>query len=102
MWVVRRQLREEQELACDNRVLASGQKSSVYAKLLLEWDGSLPGRDSLIAVGMAQRSSLGRRLYALLDLNTKRDAVSPAAIIVTSFAGLATALPLAAFHAGQV
>jgi uncharacterized protein (TIGR03435 family) len=98
MWITRRQLREEQELACDNRVLATGGRSSAYAKLLLDWDVGLPGRDSLIAVGMAQRSSLKRRLHALLNLDTRRDTLSRPAIVATWFLGLATALPLAAFN----
>jgi uncharacterized protein (TIGR03435 family) len=98
MWITRRQLREEQELACDNRVLATGGRSSTYAKLLLDWDGGFPGRESLIAVGMAQRSSLKRRLHALLNLDTRRDTLSRPAIVATWFVGLATALPLAAFN----
>lgn len=97
MWITRRQLREEQELACDNRVLASGGRSSAYAKLLLDWDGGLRGNGVLIAVGMAQPSCLKRRLYALLDLDTRRETVSRAAVATTWLLGLATVLPLAAF-----
>jgi beta-lactamase regulating signal transducer with metallopeptidase domain len=98
MWIARRQLREEQELACDDRVVAAGGKSSAYAKLLLDWNGAMSGRDALVAVGMAQRSCLKRRLYALLDLNTRRGTASPAAIAALWFAGLATALPVAAVN----
>ena len=72
VWIVWRQLREEQELACDNCVLAAGGKPSAYAKLLLDWDAR-PGMDSLIAVGIAHRSCLKRRLYALLDTDLRRD-----------------------------
>ena len=97
MWMVRRRLREEQELACDDRVLDAGGRPSAYARLLLDWDAGLIGRDSLIAIGMAQRSCLKRRLYALLDLNTRRDAVSRVRTRATLIFGLAVTLPLAAF-----
>ncbi len=95
IWIVRRQLREEQELACDNRVLASGRKPSAYAKLLLDWDGGR-GMDSSIALGMTHRSCLKRRLYALLDPNLRRDTVTGAVAACTWVFGLATAMALAA------
>ncbi len=101
IWITRRQLREEQELACDDRVLAAGGRSSAYAKLLLDWDGGLTGRNSIIAIGMAQRNCLKRRLYALLDLDIRRDRASGELIAVTWLLGLATALPLAAFSFAQ-
>jgi bla regulator protein blaR1 len=100
IWIVRRQLREEQELACDNRVLASGGKPSAYAKLLLDWDTG-PGMDSLIALGMTHRSCLKRRLYALLDPNVRRDTVGGAIAACTWVGGLATALALAALGFAQ-
>ncbi len=98
MWIVRRQLREEQELACDNRVLAAGARSSAYARLLLEWNDGLFASSSPYALGMAQRSCLKRRLYALLALDARRDTVSRAAVAAACLLGLAAALPLAAFR----
>jgi uncharacterized protein (TIGR03435 family) len=95
MWIVWRQLREEQELACDIRVLAGGGKPSTYAKLLLDWDGR-PGIDSLIAVGIAHRSCLKRRLYALLDPDLRRDTVARSGVAGTWLLGIAAALALAA------
>jgi uncharacterized protein (TIGR03435 family) len=95
VWIVWRQLREEQELACDNCVLAGGGKPSVYAKLLLDWDAR-PGMDSLIAVGIAHRSCLKRRLYALLDTDLRRDTVASPGVAGALFLALAAALPLAA------
>ena len=100
MWIVWRQLREEQELACDNRVLATGRKPSAYAKLLLDWESS-PGVDSLIAVGIANRSSLKRRLYALLDPDLRRDSVQCAGAAGVWLLALALALPLAAISFTQ-
>ncbi len=95
VWIVWRQLREEQELACDNCVLAAGGKPSAYAKLLLDWDAR-PGTDSLIAIGMAHRSCLKRRLYALLDTDLRRDKIADAGVAGALFLALAAALPLAA------
>jgi uncharacterized protein (TIGR03435 family) len=100
VWIVRRQLREEQELACDDGVLAAGGRPSAYAKLLLDWD-SRPGTVSLIAVGMAHRSCLKRRLYALLDADLRRDTVASAGIAGALFLALAVALPLAAIGFAQ-
>jgi uncharacterized protein (TIGR03435 family) len=100
VWIVRRQLREEQELACDNRVLAAGGKPSAYAKLLLDWDAR-PGMDSSIAVGMAHRSCLKRRLYALLDTDLRRDTVPGAGVAGALFLALTAALPLAAISFAQ-
>ena len=99
-WIARRQLREEQELSCDNRVLASGGKPSAYAKLLLDWDAR-PGMDFLIAVGIADRSCLKRRLYALLDPDQHRDKVSRSVAAATWVLGLAMVLALAALGFAQ-
>jgi uncharacterized protein (TIGR03435 family) len=95
MWIVRRKLREEQELACDNRVLAAGGRPSAYAKLLLDWDARR-GMDASIAVGIAHRSCLKRRLYALLDPDLRRDTVAGAEAAGALFLALAGVLPLAA------
>ncbi|HWF09284.1 MAG TPA: M56 family metallopeptidase [Bryobacteraceae bacterium] len=100
MWIVRRQLHEEQELACDNRVLAAGGKPSAYAKLLLEWDAR-PGMDFLIAVGIANRSCLKRRLHALLEPGLRRNTVARAVVAGAWFLALAVALPLAAVSVTQ-
>jgi uncharacterized protein (TIGR03435 family) len=100
IWIVRSQLRVEQELACDNRVLASGGKPSAYAKLLLDWDGR-PGMDYLIAVGIANRSCLKRRLYALLDPDLRRDTVAGGVAAGTWVVGLVMAMALAALGFAQ-
>ncbi len=95
IWIVRKQLREEQELACDDLVLAAGGKPSAYAKLLLDWDVR-PSMASLFAVGMAQQSSLKRRLHALLNQDVRRDRAAGAVVFATWVVALATAFPLAA------
>jgi len=95
IWIVFRKLREEQELACDNSVLAAGGKPSAYARLLLDWDARR-GMVSLVAVGIAHRSCLKRRLYALLDPDLRRDRVAGAQVAGALILALAVALPLAA------
>jgi len=100
VWIVWRQLREEQELACDDYVLAAGGKPSAYARLLLDWDAR-PGMDSWIAVGIAHRSCLKRRLYALLDTDLRRDTVASAGVASALLLALAAALPLAAIRFTQ-
>ena len=92
MWIAARRLREEQELACDDRVLASGVKPSAYAKLLLDWDLT----PATPAIGMANRGCLKRRLYAVLDRDTQRGRVATAAVFSAWILALAAALPLAA------
>ncbi len=95
VWIMWRQLREEQELACDNCVLAAGGRASAYAKLLLDWDEHR-GVDSSIAVGISDRSCLKRRLYAVLDADLRRDSVASAEVAGALFLALTAALPLAA------
>jgi len=92
MWFVSRRLREEQELACDDRVLASGIKPSAYAKLLLDWDLT----PATPAIGMASSGSLKRRLYAVLDGDTRRGRIATALVFATWILAFAAALPLAA------
>jgi uncharacterized protein (TIGR03435 family) len=101
VWIVRRQLRREQELACDDRVVAAGGKPSVYAKLLMNWDLGKPRGNAQLAVGMAQESCLKRRLYALLDHDLERGAVSRAGAITTWCLGLAMTLLLATMGVAQ-
>jgi beta-lactamase regulating signal transducer with metallopeptidase domain len=68
VWWVARQLRVERELACDDRVLASGAEANAYAGHLLEIAYSLGGRRApALAVSMARPNQLEGRLRAALD-----------------------------------
>ncbi len=97
IWIVWRRLREEQELVCDNRVLAAGARPSAYARLLMDWD-LRPGMNALSAVGMAHRSCLKRRLYALLDQDLRRNRIARSGILAAWFLGLAATLSVAAIN----
>jgi bla regulator protein blaR1 len=100
IWIVRRKLRDEQEIACDNRVLAAGGRASAYAKLLMDWE-ERPGGHVMVAVGITNQSCLKRRLYSLLDPGLHRESVSLVGIVGTCFLGLATILPLVAVSVAQ-
>ena len=105
MWIARRQLREEQELACDNRVLAAGGKPSTYARLLLDWDLGLPATRSCCSQPeWFTGAVLKRRLYALLDQDLRREnsLSRTATLAIWSIALLTAILPLAAFSLIQL
>jgi TonB family protein len=95
IWIARRRLRQEQELACDDRVLESGANPSAYAKLLLNWN-TLPDTQTATALGMTHGSCLKQRICALLDQSTRRARVSSKALLLACPLVLAAAIPLAA------
>ena len=68
VWFAVRQLRNEQESACDERVLSSGIKASDYAGHLLEIGRRVHTRDLPMATTTAivRRSQLEQRLRAIL------------------------------------
>jgi len=71
-WWITRRLREDCELACDERVIAAGVQRSDYAELLVDAaDRFLP---SAPALALARRVGLRARLAAILD---SRHAVAP-------------------------
>lgn len=70
-WIVFRQLKKEQEKACDEMVLKAGVKPSIYAAYLLQVRKSIEkSRGHYVptqAVGMAGKSELKERLTAILE-----------------------------------
>lgn len=67
VWFVARALRDDCELACDDRVIASGVRRSDYAELLI---GAADARSAgaRVALALARRSGLRARLAAVLDV----------------------------------
>ena len=67
-WLALRQLRIERELACDDCVIASGQKPSDYARELVQIARAyrLPG--NLVGAAMSSSTKLEHRVQSLLDL----------------------------------
>jgi len=67
-WWLARGLHADCELACDDRVIASGVRRSDYAELLVTAADALrPNARPTAAMALAQRSGLRLRLAALLD-----------------------------------
>ena len=98
-WLAARRLRDEQELACDDTVLAEGALPSDYAAHLLEVARSLRTPRGVVpaAVAMARPSQLSDRLLALLDETRARSAGATRWMAgAAALAALAIAMPLGA------
>ncbi len=77
VWMATRALRYERERACDDYVLACGEKPSVYASALLELSERLgAGKYSSPAIAMAHQPRLERRLLAILASDISRSQIS--------------------------
>jgi beta-lactamase regulating signal transducer with metallopeptidase domain len=72
VWLCAHRLRVERELAADDAVLASGIRPSSYAEVLL----TLAGGEARGALAMAERSSLGNRVVAILAAHRARNALA--------------------------
>jgi beta-lactamase regulating signal transducer with metallopeptidase domain/tetratricopeptide (TPR) repeat protein len=99
-WSVRIQMRKDCERACDDLVLASGTRASVYAAHLLSIIRSLrlSRQRALPAVAMARRSYWDRRMRAILDPGVERRSVSPAHARLAGGMLLAVVVALAALE----
>lgn len=96
VWVLRRGIRRESELACDSEAIAAGMLPSIYANALLESarDTSRSEHSFGAAVGMARPCDLEHRLTVILNpspiARSSRRAVVAAAALV-GIAGIASA-----------
>jgi beta-lactamase regulating signal transducer with metallopeptidase domain len=97
-WVAARRLRAERERACDDRVLAAGERAPAYAGHLLEVARAYraPGRAGAAAISMARPSQLEGRLLAVLDGGRRRGEPGARARAAGLATGLLLLLPLAA------
>lgn len=69
VWYIARRLHDDCELACDDRVLASGIRASDYASLLVHAAESLSSvRQPTGTLALARRSGLRVRLAAIVDV----------------------------------
>lgn len=66
-WLAVRRLRIEQERACDDLVLTSGGRASDYAEELMQMATTRRATTWAPAIAMARRSTVERRLLAVLD-----------------------------------
>ena len=108
-WLVARQLEADSEECCDAAVIAAGCERREYAACLLDWAErlSLPRAERVAGAGVIPlRSSLGRRVRAILDesrrgsLRLSRRARAVAALVMCGGVGLslligATEVPVA-------
>ncbi|MCX6570593.1 MAG: hypothetical protein NT006_04120 [Candidatus Aminicenantes bacterium] len=94
-WVVYRELRKEQEIACDELVLRAGIRPSIYAASLLAFRRSAGFRwnPSAALLGMLGRSSFHERLAAILKQKlTFKEVKMKTKIMLASAVVLAVAL----------
>jgi beta-lactamase regulating signal transducer with metallopeptidase domain len=100
-WIAARQLRREQELACDQAVLDLGARPSTYAHHLLNIARGATRRRALpaLALDMARRSQMEGRLMSILaarPARSRRAAVLPALFVLVALPVLAAVQPKAA------
>jgi TonB family protein len=99
LWMLPQRLRAESECACDDVVLQRGVEGPEYAERLLalaralnaqrRWSPTYP------APSMARRSSLERRVAAMLSTRVSRSPLTASARAVVVMLALAVALPIA-------
>jgi beta-lactamase regulating signal transducer with metallopeptidase domain len=92
-WYALRQLRIEREHACDDLVLAAGERPSDYAENLLEIARTLRAGRLTAAAGitMAKRSHLEGRLLAILDAARNRGLLTWKFVVVAVLGATGTA-----------
>jgi beta-lactamase regulating signal transducer with metallopeptidase domain len=91
VWSVARRLRIERELAADNAVLLAGVRPSFYAEeLLTQAGGAVRG-----ALAMAERSSLGNRVVAILAAGRSRGGLATREKVLLTGASLVIAVAAA-------
>lgn len=97
VWYVARRMRIEREVACDDRVLASGAAAPDYARHLLElaygWSGR---RVPALAVSMAGSTTLEGRLRAVLDPTRVRTRPTHRAWLAGAVVSALLVIPIAA------
>jgi beta-lactamase regulating signal transducer with metallopeptidase domain len=101
-WHAAARLRAEQELACDDQVLAAGSRASDYAACLLEIARSLRAPVALAGatVAMARPSQLAGRLLAVLESGRARRAARGRTMTMVWSLATLVVVPLAAAAPG--
>jgi beta-lactamase regulating signal transducer with metallopeptidase domain len=100
VWWAAKRLRAEQELACDDRVLASGAPARDYAAHLLDIAHTFRAAPApATALGMARGRQLERRLLAILDEARNRAPLGRRGGSVLVAMAIAVFLPMAAVRA---
>ena len=93
-WWIARQLRDDCELACDDRVIESGVRRSAYAALLVDAADHLAGaRTPRGALALAARRGLRARLAAIVDAGHVTRPLAHGWVAVAATATLMVAAP---------
>ncbi|MBS0201832.1 MAG: DUF1549 domain-containing protein [Planctomycetes bacterium] len=103
VWFADWRISVERERACDDLVLASGVRPSIYAGHLLQVVTDLsPARwTQSCGLAMARRSSIESRLVAVLSGNLNRRGVSVALAVLAGLVGIGIAVPIAMLRAAD-
>ncbi|HEY0670879.1 MAG TPA: HEAT repeat domain-containing protein [Longimicrobiales bacterium] len=102
VWKAAARMRAEAERACDDLVLRTGTRASVYADHLLELIRTIGGvRTPAVALPMAQRSTFEGRLLAILEPHLDRSAPRPLAVGGMIVILALIVLPLAGLTSGS-
>jgi beta-lactamase regulating signal transducer with metallopeptidase domain len=101
VWWAASRLRLECEQACDDGVLAQGERASDYAGHLVEVVRGITAEPHMAegAMAMARFSELEQRLSALFHPNRGRGAASGRMMTMTALAAVAVLIPLASLRA---
>jgi hypothetical protein len=97
IWMARRHLVREREMACDDQVLCRGAVASDYADHLLAIASHRPALAGVAGLCISRLSELEGRLLAILKAGSRRVAPSPAEWGRLSLLMAALVLPLAGF-----
>jgi len=101
VWVAWRRMQIERERACDDLVLQTGAKGSVYAQHLLHSATAVPVRFIGAAVAMARPSTLEERLRAILDSRRNRRTMTMKSILGTTLLLVTVVVPMACLQAQE-
>lgn len=102
VWKAAARMRAEAERACDDLVLRTGTRASVYADHLLELIRTIGGmRTPSIALPMAQRSTFEGRLLAILEPHLDRSTPRPLAVSGMILVVALVVFPLAGLSSGN-
>jgi hypothetical protein len=96
IWIVRREMLEASEQACDDAVLVAGVRPSSYVAHLVGVARVAIQRPPAVSLPMIRRGRLERRARAILDPHLPRSGSGPWTAAAAALTALAVALPLAA------
>jgi uncharacterized protein (TIGR03435 family) len=98
VWIAWRQLRLESERACDDAVLC-GAEQTAYAEQLVKLARCLLRPAAQHALGMASRSDLSTRIWAVLNVHQRRGRIGKVPAMVTAALAIMLSLTMGPLRA---